>query len=179
MTPERYSSELWFKETVALATRAHAGQVDKTGELYIGHLTRTAAHLVRLFPGATRAEIKAAILHDVLEDTSTTESDLAAAGIEPEVVGMVRDLTRPAGATDYKDWIRWLTNNASTGALRVKLADNTDNRDPERCRKADMRIEMTNKYEPAAAVLEGVLAWRAAHVKEAWAEYRAPTSESI
>ena len=177
MTLERYSSELWFKEAVALATRAHANQVDKAGEPYIGHLIRTAAHLVRLFPDATPAEIQAAILHDVLEDTGTIEPDLAAAGIEPEVVAMVRDLTRPAGVTDYKDWIHWLTNHASTGALRVKLADNTDNRDPERCRKADMRTEMTNKYERAAHVLQGALEWRAAHVGDARAEHQAPTSE--
>ena len=35
-------TEPWFERVVAVAARWHGNQVDKAGELYIDHLTRTA-----------------------------------------------------------------------------------------------------------------------------------------
>ena len=64
----------------AIAEKAHADQVDKAGEPYIGH----PAHVVASVEGdKAKAE---AWLHDVVEDTSTTFDDLRAAGVDDEVV---------------------------------------------------------------------------------------------
>jgi len=55
-----------------IASRMHAGQVDKLGEPYVGHCERVAARL-------DNDEAKVvALLHDVLEDTGMPESDLRA-----------------------------------------------------------------------------------------------------
>ena len=56
----------------SLAERLHAGQVDKAGRPYIEHLERVVGILKASWPDATEAEIEAAWLHDVVEDTPIT-----------------------------------------------------------------------------------------------------------
>lgn len=154
-----HKSEPWYEAVVAVAEKYHAGQVDRCGEPYIEHLKRTAEILARLYPDAGRPEIEAAILHDVFEDTPASAADLLAAGVSPEAISIAAELTKPPGA-HYQQWIVALTERASTGALRVKLADNTDNRDPRRVRKANLLDQMLTKYEPARHAIEAELADR-------------------
>ncbi len=49
-----------------LAERVHAGQVDKAGLPYVGHLERVASYVDPADPLAQTA----ALLHDSIEDTS-------------------------------------------------------------------------------------------------------------
>ena len=155
-----YTDEEWFGRVVDAAAKAHADQVDGCGEPYIDHLKRTAAHLVRLFPEASREEIEAAILHDIFEDTDATDEEVLAAGVTPGAVAIARELTKPVGTADYRGWIISLTVHASTSALRVKLADNADNRDLRRVAKSNSLTRVACKYDPAKAILEGEIAWR-------------------
>lgn len=74
----------------SLARRVHAGDVDKAGVPYIEHPRRVAAKLTK--PNARTV----AWLHDVLEDTPTTESELRAQ-FDGEVVDAVVALTRIDG----------------------------------------------------------------------------------
>ena len=64
----------------AIAEKAHADQVDKAGEPYIGH----PAHVAASVEGDKAKAV--AWLHDVVEDTSTTFDDLRAAGVDDEVL---------------------------------------------------------------------------------------------
>ena len=41
----------------SLARRAHAGQLDKAGQPYVGHLERVVANLLRRWPDALRAAL--------------------------------------------------------------------------------------------------------------------------
>lgn len=154
-----YKSEPWYEAVVAAAEKHHAGQIDRCGEPYIDHLKRTAEILVRLYPDAGRSEIEAAILHDVFEDTDALPDDLLAVGVTPAAISIASELTKPRDA-NYQAWIVSLTEKASTGALRVKLADNTDNRDIRRVMKANLLNEMLIKYEPAQRALEAELDYR-------------------
>lgn len=141
----------------ALAEQLHQGQVDKAGAPYIQHLERVAAILVRRFPDATDAEIEAAWLHDAIEDTGITAEGLVTAGIDPKAVTIVERLTKPEGVV-YLEWIGELARNAGLSAVRVKLADNEDNRDPARVALLANGAEMVNKrYEPARVILEKAL----------------------
>ena len=155
-----YIGETWYANVRGLAERLHADQVDGCGELYIDHLVRTASNLVRRWPDSPREEIEAAILHDVFEDTDATEEEVLAAGVTPGAVRIARELVKPRGA-DYREWISTLTGGASDAALRVKLADNEDNRDMRRVEKANRLNALHRKYLPAKAMIEGALAWRA------------------
>ena len=51
---------------IEIATEAHRGQLDKTGEEYIGHPLRVMAM------GKTENEKIAGVLHDVVEDSDWT-----------------------------------------------------------------------------------------------------------
>lgn len=137
-----------------LAERLHAGHVDRSGEPYIGHLAAVVAILLRRWPDAPSYAVEAAWLHDALEDTDATPESLAAAGISPEAVAIVRAVTRPAGKT-YRAWIADLAASGDAWAIRVKLADNEHNSDPVRRLPGSDIVE--RRYLPARRVLEGAL----------------------
>lgn len=142
----------------ALAARLHRGQSDKAGAPYVEHLARVAAILVRRWPEASEAERAAAWLHDCLEDTEASEESLSAAGVPAEAVRIVRAVTRPEGS-DYLAWIAALAESGDVPVLRVKLADNEDNRDPARVAALPGAAErVAERYEPARKLLEAGLA---------------------
>lgn len=69
-------SEKIFK-ALSFAADAHAGQFRKASKLpYLVHPVAVMQHLVRY--NASDEAVAAGILHDTLEDTATTESDLRA-----------------------------------------------------------------------------------------------------
>ena len=138
----------------ALAARLHDGQVDKAGAPYVMHLARVVAILKRRWPDASADEIAAAWLHDSLEDTEASEASLLAAGVSPETIRIVRAVTRPEGS-DYLAWIKALAVSGDVSVLRVKLADNEDNRDPLRVAALPGAAErVATRYEPARQLLE-------------------------
>ena len=130
-----------------LATQHHAGQVDQAGQPYIGHIERVADRVSHLEPEV----IAAAWLHDIIEDTTITEADLAAAGIPATVIDAVVLLTKTGGPLDaYYARIR-----ENPLALAVKLADVADNADPTRLAQLapEVRERLTRKYAKAVASL--------------------------
>ncbi len=69
-------SSQFIDDARAFATWAHAGQVRKyTNEPYVRHVEAVAAAVARL-PGATEFDVVIALLHDVVEDTPVTFTDL-------------------------------------------------------------------------------------------------------
>lgn len=145
-------------DAAALARRLHEGQFDKAGQPYIDHLRRVAANLRRRWPDATPDEIAAAWLHDAIEDCGVTEQDLRGLGVPEETCRIVAAVTRPAGS-DYLDWIGALARSGDRAVIRVKLADNEDNRAPERVAAlADGPQRLAARYEPARLLLEAGLA---------------------
>jgi (p)ppGpp synthase/HD superfamily hydrolase len=145
----------------ALARRLHAGQVDKAGKPCIGHLERTVWYLREMFPDPTDAEIEAAWLHDALEYTTATGLDFMVAGVSRECIDLVRWLTRPVSNFGYLTWIEIICREAPISAIRVKLADNRDNSNPERIAAWSGGEKMLRtRYEPARVMLEEALARR-------------------
>ena len=105
-----------------------------------------------LFPEAPAGVVAAALLHDVLEDTSTTAADLVAAGIPHPVIDAVDAVTKRDGepVETYFERVR-----ANPWAVMVKTADNADNTDPVRVAEldAETRERLHNKYVRARALL--------------------------
>ena len=137
----------------AIAERAHAGQVDKAGQPYIGHLRRVSA---RLRPYGVDAQI-AGVLHDILEDTDVTAADLAAEGVPGHVIAAIESVTRLPGETYMS-----LVHRAAADPLGrlVKLADNYDNSDEDRLALLEpaQGARLRAKYARAREVLEVPLA---------------------
>jgi len=136
-----------------IADVAHNGQVDKSGTAYISHPHRVAVRLT-----AQRAGEKVVALgwlHDVVEDTSLSLEDMAAAFplMDDLIAGLDAITHRPGEPRpDYYDRVK-----ASRLALTVKLADIADNTDPARTQLLDepTQMRLAAKYAKALAHLSG------------------------
>ena len=132
-----------------LAYRAHHGQTDPSGVPYIFHPFHLAEQM------EDEVTVCAALLHDVVEDTSVTLEELAEQ-LPAEVVETVRCLTHD-DAEDYETYL--LRIKANPTALKIKLADLAHNMDETRhCTGniPDWRIaHWREKYRCALALLGG------------------------
>jgi (p)ppGpp synthase/HD superfamily hydrolase len=78
-------------QALELARRFHHGATDKAGRPYISHVQRVVDTVADSDHKLTAA------LHDLLEDTPLTSTDLLAAGCPPRVIAAVEALTRRPG----------------------------------------------------------------------------------
>lgn len=113
------------------AQKAHEGQLRKSGDPYFVHVFTTAYNLASIGMNATI--ICAGFLHDVLEDTDTTEEDLKKEFGE-EIVSLVNGVTK-LGTVKYKGIERNVENlrkffismAEDLRVLVIKLADRLHN----------------------------------------------------
>ena len=136
-----------LERAIEIAAKAHAGQVDKAGAPYVLHPLR-----MMLAVSSPEARI-AAVLHDVVEDTSVTLEDLRAEGFPASVLEAVEALTKREGE-DYEAFIRRVAPNPI--AREVKLADLRDNSDLSRIAEPTERDRARiEKYRRAIEYLQG------------------------
>lgn len=140
------SGEFTLAHAVEIATRAHEGQVDKSGQPYIQHPLRVMAQVEGEWPKM------AAVLHDVIEDTGVTAADLRAAGCPERVVLAVLALSKRPGEPQ-EEYLRRAA--ADEIALVVKHADIADNSGPERLGRLDRPTQerLRAKYARALDLL--------------------------
>ncbi|MGE0860857.1 MAG: HD domain-containing protein [Gammaproteobacteria bacterium] len=112
-----------LERAIEIAAQAHAGQVDKAGAPYILHPLRV---MLRMDDAQARI---AAVLHDVVEDSTWTLEALAGEGFSDAVLRAVDALTkRPS-----EDRLAAARRAARDPLARaVKLADNAENSDLSR-----------------------------------------------
>lgn len=109
-----------LKKAIAIAEKAHAGQVDKAGKPYIGHPVRVMNAVQSL------DEKIVGVLHDAVEDSDLTLDDLSAQGFPAHLIEAIDAITKREGE-EYEAYLKRVTRNPI--ALRVKIADMTDNMD--------------------------------------------------
>jgi (p)ppGpp synthase/HD superfamily hydrolase len=130
---------------IAIAAQAHQEQRDKAGAPYILHPLRMMARM------STEAEMIAAVLHDLVEDTEWTIDLLRAEGFGAEVLAAIECLTRRDDES-YNEFIERARTNPI--ACRVKLADLEDNMDLRRIAQVtDRDLERLRKYHRARQLL--------------------------
>jgi hypothetical protein len=112
-----------LERAIVIAVEAHAGQQDKAGNPYILHPLRVMQRVT------TEEERIAAILHDVVEDTTVTMDDLRNDGFSQPVLTAVAALTKLPGESRMQAAARAV---ADPIARVVKLADNAENMDMSR-----------------------------------------------
>jgi hypothetical protein len=139
-------------DAIARATRAHEGQTDKAGQPYIGHLLRVMSG-VRIEAELEDAAKMAAVLHDVLEDTTVTSADLRSLGCPSEVIEAVEAVTKRDGEGLEAYLSRVAANRI---AYAVKLADLVDNSDEFRLRQLphEDAERLRRKYTTAIGLLQ-------------------------
>ncbi len=112
-----------LQTAIDLAHQAHIGQVDKAGKPYISHPLRVMQQL------STTPEKIVGVLHDAVEDSELTLADLQQAGFSEDIITAVDAITKRE-AEPYEVYLKRVMTNAI--ALRVKIADMTDNMDLSR-----------------------------------------------
>lgn len=135
------------KAAMKLCFEAHKDQVDKAGIPYIFHPTSLAER----FEEGQEAEICAALLHDVLEDTNYTVDDIRAAGMNEEVIEALLLLNHNP-KVEYMDYICHLSKNNI--ARHVKIYDIQHNSNLSRLEKvAEKDLKRIEKYTEALRIL--------------------------
>ena len=105
---------------------AHDGQVDKAGKAYMGHINRVAGLADKRYGNVYLTAT--AYLHDTVEDGGFTISDLTA--YFPTVVCKLVNILTRKKSEERGPYIEAIANNYL--AIKVKLADLTDNMNLER-----------------------------------------------
>ncbi len=130
---------------ITIATKAHAGQVDKAGKPYILHPLRL------MLSFHNDIEMITAILHDVVEDSETSIKDLKAYGFSPQILSAIDCLSHKENE-HYKDFIQRISTNEL--ATKVKIADLKDNMNLTRLSTITPKdLSRIEKYHQALATL--------------------------
>jgi len=111
---------------ISIALEAHKGQKDKGGNPYILH---PLAVMNRL---ETTEEKIVAVLHDVVEDTDVTLSQLRVYGFSEEIVEAVSLLTK-SEEESYEEFVKKTLKNRISRS--VKIADIKENMKIERIKQ--------------------------------------------
>jgi len=134
-------------KALRFAYQAHHGQLDYNGIPYIFHPVHLAEQM------DDEISCCAALLHDVVEDTSMTLQELSME-FPKEVIDVLILLTHKEGVP-YFDYVRNIKSNPI--AVKVKLADIAHNSDQTRCIGSDLTDAQLSywkeKYSKARAIL--------------------------
>ncbi len=162
LLPERYKSDVgtqeFIKKAWTFACKAHAGQQRRSGDPHTEHLFRTAETLSKL--GMCPVTIVAAILHDTVEDTDTTEEDLVKSFGE-ETALLVRGVTKLKNkiGTQKENSFKTLQHlfliaSKDPRVLIIKLADRLHNMQTLGYMSPTKRLRISNEtleiYVPTA-----------------------------
>ena len=139
-------------KAMTFAYEAHHGQLDYNGIPYIFHPIHLAEQM------DDEISCCAALLHDVVEDTTVTLAELARE-FPPEVVEVVTLLTHDDSAEHsqeaYFDYVQRIRTHPI--AKKIKLADIAHNSDQTRCTGAGLPEEKLRwweqKYQKAKEIL--------------------------
>ena len=141
----KVEGETLVQRAAAIARKAHANQVDKSGKPYIGHIERVAARV-------DSDEAKCvALLHDVLEDTDILPEPEMRRIFGDAITDGVLSVTRGEDES-YEAFVRRAGENPL--GRQVKLADLIDNSNLSRLDKIAMTdVQRQRKYNDALMYL--------------------------
>jgi len=138
-----------LERAIEIAVQAHKGQTDKAGAPYILHPLRV------MMSFSTETEMTVAVLHDVVEKSSWTISQLSDAGFSMEILQAVECVTRRDDES-YADFLE--RNKTNPIGRRVRIADIEDKLDLRRFDDlTDTDLQRLQRYHRAWRVLSGRL----------------------
>ncbi|MBQ2798683.1 MAG: HD domain-containing protein [Ruminiclostridium sp.] len=134
------------KKALKLCFEAHKDQTDKSGMPYVFHPFHLAESMTDEYTTT------AALLHDVVEDTDYTLSDLKDMGFPEKVTDALALLTHDK-SVPYMEYVEKIKQNPVARA--VKLADLTHNSDLSRLDTVDEKaLRRVEKYKKAMEILK-------------------------
>jgi (p)ppGpp synthase/HD superfamily hydrolase len=138
ITSTDFTSGNLIERAIIISINAHKGQKDKGGHPYILHPLTVMSEV-----DSSMGKV-VAVLHDVIEDTQLTSSDLIGYGIPEEAVDVINILTR-RDDEEYEEYITRVSKNEI--AIDVKLKDLIHNMDQDRT--FQISKETMEKYRKA------------------------------
>ena len=157
--------EKTLNNAIGLVNMYFHNKVDKGGNPYKNHLFSVAYAVEKeasknvVDPNSTKAIFykKAyivALLHDILEDTDTTEDELYKIGCDQEIVEAIKSVTRKSNERNYLDFIKRASKN-DIGRI-VKKYDLENNMDIRRLKSfTNNDMKRLNKYWYSWMFLKG------------------------
>ena len=134
------------KKALKLCFEAHKEQTDKSSMPYVFH----PFHLAEQMTDEETTVV--ALLHDVIEDTTTTFEDLEKQGFSGEIINALKLLTHDKNIP-YMEYVGEIKKNKI--ATEVKLADLRHNSDLTRLNVVDEKaLKRKEKYEKSIKFLE-------------------------
>lgn len=129
---------------IRIASEAHENQIDKSSEPYVLHVLRVMMNV-----GNNKSLMAAAVMHDVLEDSSITSKDLERFHFSEEIIQAVESVTHDKNRQSYEDFIEQVKKNR-WGCI-IKMKDIEDNTSSQRLQQLDMETmkRLLGKYEKA------------------------------
>lgn len=141
--------EFLLQRAIALATKAHEGQIDKAGKPYLDHPLFVMENVNSL------EEKIVAVLHDAVEDSELTFEQLKSAGFPEVIVKAIEAITKIEGEA-YATYLERVIANPI--ALRVKIADVTHNLDLRRISNpTEADFQRIAKYKKVLTQLRAAL----------------------
>ena len=137
-----------LSKAISIACNAHSNQTDKSGAAYILHPLRL------MFKFTTINEQIVSVLHDVVEDSSTTLEQLKDAGFGQEIIDALDCLTKRT-AENYEGFIK--RASLCKIARAVKIEDLKDNLNLLRLSSIDDKdLQRVKKYHQSLYFLLNV-----------------------
>ncbi len=145
------NKDLLYK-TLELVLRVFDDKVDKGGLPYFNHL-------FKVYSGVSLYQEKiVALLHDIVEDTNISYSDLKEFGYDDEIISMLTYLTKKKGEY-YPDYIDRIISSENIHVLNVKLSDLKHNMDITRIKNPTINDyeRISKRYEVAYTKIKNKL----------------------
>ena len=132
-----------YTKAEKIVKRLFKGKLDKGGNPYLNHLYYVSNHLEEVNMKTV------GLLHDLLEDTIITESDLKKIGFDNDVIEALLLITKRDDEL-YGEYIDRILESNNMIAINVKAIDMKNNLDLSRIKnptKKDLH-RCENKYKP-------------------------------
>ncbi len=141
--------ESLLQRAIAIAAKAHEGQVDKAGKPYLDHPLFVMENVNSL------EQKIVAVLHDAVEDSELTLEQLRSEGFPEVLVSAIAAITKIEGEA-YATYLDRVIANPI--ALRVKIADVTHNLDLRRiANPTEADFQRIAKYKKVLSQLRAAL----------------------
>lgn len=132
-----------YTKAAKIVNRLFKDKLDKGGNSYLNHLY----HVSNSFEDINMKTI--GLLHDVIEDTIITTSDLRQVGFNNEIVNVISIITKEDHEL-YSDYIDRILKSNNMYAINIKISDIKHNMDLSRIKNPNEKdIErIERKYKP-------------------------------
>lgn len=137
-----------IEDVIRITIEAHEGQKDLDGKPEILHPLAVG------LAGTNREEVITGFLHDVVEDSALTLSDLRKKGVEENVINALRLLTHDKSKATYEEYIKRIALSGNRIAIHVKYNDLRNNLQRG---LAGNHMKQVRKHEAALRIIEPLI----------------------